>query len=858
MSVFTTISLLSSLYALIIMSAFAFWIFKLVKIQKINAFLRLWLDIVYLNFIANIIFLTNPINNKILILILLFWLYWIIFYKLWVRWYWRLIYDKALKNKIIEDIPLEPVLKEELKITENLKEDTKQDKYCTKCWAERKWQFCSECWSKFDLETIEKTSLRLKLSRITVKQWIIYYILTLIWSAVFPPLVGISTLILFYLIYKLLKYIFKGALKAENNTKATKINSKFKWWRYFNISILIFLIVWAWDHIDGLHYNKMFDSEFLSTNGKNIISDNNRNWNFDSWIFDVNNDWKLDTLKFDLNWDSMTDMTFAIINWKFEEDTMQVLDYNTQKNLLIITFAFILIFLMYKTWRIILDEKSQKIAVCLLFTIIFNALFFDIRQTEAIPISEVYDSLKSNQIWWGVPAKSLPKRAIYTKEIDTWYVRSDRWFDFKAPTTNKWTNDGTKSSTNTNIWVPPNKNNTKVDDKWQDWKTVWWTPILPNIKNPWLKYVVNLLLNWWAKLGPKEEKFVSTLNNMLWKIKSWMDYQNSFLYLLWKDWDWLEKEISNLNDYYYALKNKKIRIWNENLSIWDWNKKLVKQIENYRSKWSSLNWDLSKINDDITSLNWKIDKLEWLAWKWSPIKWHIEDLRNEMDALDSDATNIIKEKINSANTQDILERELARSEKKLLDNSTKISEIEKDLSWIEWVTKETSKLQKSVKALDAAWKALWAYNDYQEFKELYKWNNSRTIVATTTTTLVWSVVWANPVDAVVWWLAWWLALVWAEDASKKIWKFTAWEILKDTVKNALDDDEASIWWAVTIKAQELSKSQWIIWTSLAAADLWITATYAAWVYWTRKVLWVAEWAVSAVWNWVQYLWDNIW
>jgi hypothetical protein len=132
------------------------------------------------------------------------------------------------------------------------------------------------------------------------------------------------------------------------------------------------------------------------------------------------------------------------------------------------------------------------------------------------------------------------------------------------------------------------------------------------------------------------------------------------------------------------------------------------------------------------------------------------------------------------------------------------------------------------------------------------------MMATAVTSTVGNVLSSNPVDLVMWWIWWWLKLVWAEGAWNFVSRFTAWEILKDTLKNSLDDDEASIGWAVSIKKEEFAKSSWVIGTTLAWADLAITWTYAAWVYATRKTLWVVDSWVSAIWNGIKGVVSYFW
>lgn len=70
------------------------------------------------------------------------------------------------------------------------------------------------------------------------------------------------------------------------------------------------------------------------------------------------------------------------------------------------------------------------------------------------------------------------------------------------------------------------------------------------------------------------------------------------------------------------------------------------------------------------------------------------------------------------------------------------------------IIKEVNSLKQALEVVDLAWKRLWVYNDFQEFKKMYWDNNSRTIISAIATYVVWNLISDNPVDLVMLWLAW--------------------------------------------------------------------------------------------------------
>jgi len=60
-----------------------------------------------------------------------------------------------------------------------------------------------------------------------------------------------------------------------------------------------------------------------------------------------------------------------------------------------------------------------------------------------------------------------------------------------------------------------------------------------------------------------------------------------------------------------------------------------------------------------------------------------------------------------------------------------------------------------------------------------------------------------------------------------------------------------------VMADELEKAEWFVWKSKAAVNLGITATYAAWVYGTRKWFQLVGSGISAVGNGAKKLWSYI-
>ncbi len=919
MSIYITLQILSSFFSLLIVILLSVIIFKFFKKKFIILFFKYWIDIAFVYFTSNMILITNPIQNFQNILIANFIIYILLFYYLTNNSLGNIILSKVKKTPLyIEDNIISDNIidneKTDKYITKNIKkekseqinnentkikkEDQKQiiinestteekaviktpQTIICKCGKENsiKDKFCSNCWTKVISPEIENNppktiKHRRKTEKGPIIASIIIIILVILWATPF----GIIIIVWWwYLIIKIIKtiwsFLFHRKRKEETviirsniqpkQTKTVKvdaiqkiktkknqkidylkanniyyklmsINKKWLWvYKIYSIFLGIILVVWSWELLmSWINYAKI-GTNFLDYNSSSIISDGDYDGSFDSGIFDTNSDGIFDTYKFDINQDEKVDIKYFIENWwddiTINKENFVVLDYKQERIFIILITIIFLFWIMWKNGKIKLDNKKAKLAISIIIIYIFHINTFNLSillksTSYAMSLWEVEESLKTEPIWWKQSNRedNEARREIdeYNKGLGDLIPLNDNWMsesDWESALDDYYDEEYYE---NNNERVPDLCKDPQTKDSAQCWSYNWENNNgeSPNYGNKNNNDIYNNKEEEYKqklKVQKQEKIIENSINDWATNIKAGIDATSVILNTIWVNTKWVIEEIKNIKKL-HDIGNIKVELVDDYLK--QLNSKYI-----YNSKTAT-----RLRSDKIKQLVGKIQKYEKMAGKWMPIKNYVKELKTDLSKVD----------------------EALLKNRKFVDANTNKSILAKSI-------KKSQKIQKWLKVLDVGGKVFGAYLDYQEFDKEFKWDSKKTIMATTATSTVWNMLGSNPVDLVMNWVSGSLQLLGYTNAAKTAGNFTAWAIFKDTVKNSLDDDEASIWWAVDIMVDELNNAEWFTETAGAAVNLWVTATYAAGVYGTRKGFQLIGSGISAVGNGAKKIWSYI-